>query len=187
MADGTDEGVHGHERSGRVGDDKICDGVQAELLPKTLCQPPRSNMMSTLKVSCNRTMAEGDPQVCPGDWTLHSSLPHMPHSFGRAALSGNVQDEVHEQQAAMPERAPALVLLCELRLRSKIMFSGDSGATVGSGRKGATMVVSHELIANVISVINELPPELFDKNATHRPCGLLDKRGAGSAGHPPLP
>ena len=62
--------------------------------------------------------------------------------------------------------------------RASKMFSGATGAVVASGKGAATSAASYLLVKDVIDVIDKLPPELFDRHAAHRPCGLLCKRGA---------
>ena len=80
--------------------------------------------------------------------------------------------------AGGPEEPPAAVPRPELKRRADIMFSGVSGAVVASGDGGITTAPTYGLVQDVISVVKELPPELFDPNAEHRPCGLLDKYDA---------
>ena len=41
-----------------------------------------------------------------------------------------------------------------------------------------TTAPTYGLIKDVIEVVEDLPPELFNLRATHRSCGLLDKRSA---------
>ena len=65
-----------------------------------------------------------------------------------------------------------------LQARSKIMFSGETGAVVASGEPAATSAPSLKLYKDVIDVVQGLPDELFDRYAPHRPCGLLDRAGA---------
>ena len=74
-----------------------------------------------------------------------------------------------------PEQAPRPIGLPVLRSRAGIMFSGNTGAVVASGEPGVTSAVTYELVDHVIKVIGEQPSELFDANADHRPCGLLDR------------
>ena len=50
------------------------------------------------------------------------------------------------------------------------MCSGATGAAAGSGRGVATTAPTYGLIKAVLGVIEELPPELFDRWAAHRPC-----------------
>ena len=83
-----------------------------------------------------------------------------------------------EQLADGPEEPPAPVPLPVLRSRAGVMYSGETGAVVRSGELGATSAPTYELVDDVIKVIKELEaqvPALFDANAQHRPCGLLDK------------
>ena len=70
------------------------------------------------------------------------------------------------------------VLLNVLQRRASIMFSGSTGAVVASGEGLATSAPSYGLVKGVISVVEALPSALFDRHAAHRPCGLLDRRGA---------
>ena len=74
-----------------------------------------------------------------------------------------------------PEQAPQPIGLHVLRARAGIMFSGNTGTVVASGEPGIMSAPSFQLVDDIISVIKEQPSELFDPNAEHRPCGLLDK------------
>ena len=58
------------------------------------------------------------------------------------------------------------------------MFSGATGAAVASCGGGITEAPTYGLIQDVVTVVKELPPVLFDVHAEHRPCGLLDKYDA---------
>ena len=80
--------------------------------------------------------------------------------------------------AQSTEQPPADVPLPELKSRARIQFSGATGAAVASGSIAATTAPTYGLCEDVIEVVGELPPELFDLRAEHRPCGLLDKRSA---------
>ena len=75
-------------------------------------------------------------------------------------------------------RPPAQVPLQELKRRAGIMFSGATGAAVASCGGGITEAPTYGLIQDVVTVVKELPPVLFDVHAEHRPCGLLDKYDA---------
>jgi len=89
------------------------------------------------------------------------------------------QDEGHDESQEQP---PAEVPLLELKRLSGIMFSGQTGAVVTSGEAAATSAPTFGLVMDMITTINELEearPELFDRHAEHRPCGLLCKYGAG--------
>ena len=76
------------------------------------------------------------------------------------------------------EAPPAALPKAVLQERAGIMFSGVTGAVVASGKGPATTAATYGLAKDVVSVIDGLPPELFDKHAAHRPCGLLCKLGA---------
>ena len=65
-----------------------------------------------------------------------------------------------------------------LSQRAAVMFSGATGAVVPSGEGGMTSAPSYALVRDVISVVEDLPPALFDRYAAHRPCGLLNRYGA---------
>ena len=84
----------------------------------------------------------------------------------------------HDGPADGPEKPPAQVPLLELKERGGIMFSGITGAAVGSGRGEVTTEPSYGLAEAVIDLMDDLPPELFDRWAAHRPCGMLCKLGA---------
>ena len=84
----------------------------------------------------------------------------------------------HDGPADGPEKPPAQVPLLELKERGGIMFSGITGAAVGSGRGEVTTKPSYGLAEAVIDLMDDLPPELFDRWAAHRPCGMLCKLGA---------
>ena len=58
------------------------------------------------------------------------------------------------------------------------MFSGATGEAVASGDLGITSAPSYQLVKDVHTVLEALPPALFDKDVKDRPCGLLDKYGA---------
>ena len=110
-----------------------------------------------------------------GERDPHSSLPHLQHSLGRAALAGGDHSQDHDAGAEQP---PGPVSLEELQRRAGIMFSGATGVVVASGDQGVTSVPSYQLVKDVFAVLEALPPTLFDKDAKDRPCGLLDKYGA---------
>ena len=76
------------------------------------------------------------------------------------------------------EKPPAAVPLQKLKERGDIMFSGATGAAVGSGRGQVTTAPSYGLAKAVSELMEKLPPELFDRWAAHRPCGLLCKLSA---------
>ena len=84
----------------------------------------------------------------------------------------------HDEPADGPEKLPAEVPLAELKERGGIMLSGATGAVVASGRGEVTMAPSYGLARAVIGLMEDLPPELFDRWAAHRPCGKLCKLGA---------
>ena len=63
----------------------------------------------------------------------------------------------HDGPDNRPEKLPAEVPLPELKERGEIMFSGATGAAVGSGRGVATTAPTYGLIKAVIGVIEELP------------------------------
>jgi len=76
---------------------------------------------------------------------------------------------------------PAPVPLPLLEQRAVKMFSGATGAAVASGDGEATSAPSLQLVKDIVDVIFALEkarPELFDRLAKQRPCGLLDKYGA---------
>ena len=73
---------------------------------------------------------------------------------------------------------PAPVPRAELQRRANIKFSGITGAVVASGSEGVTSAPTYQLVDDAIKVVDGLPSELFDRNAEHRPCGLLCRRGA---------
>ena len=56
--------------------------------------------------------------------------------------------------------------------------SGRGCPSLASGSVAATTAPTYGLVHNVATVIEALPPELFDRHAEHRPCGLLCQRGA---------
>ena len=60
------------------------------------------------------------------------------HSLSPAASSGVEQMVGHDGPDNRPEKLPAEVPLPELKERGEIMFSGATGAAVGSGRGVAT-------------------------------------------------
>ena len=95
--------------------------------------------------------------------------------LGRAATAGGDQVEGHDDSVEqLLEEVPADVH----QQRSKIMFSGETGAVVASGDGKVTNAPSRGLCRDVITTVDALPSELFDKHAKQRPCGLLDHRGA---------
>ena len=110
-----------------------------------------------------------------GELNLHSSLPQLQHSLGRAALAGGDHSQDHDAGAEQP---PGPVSLEELQRRADIMFSGATGEAVASGDLGITSAPSYQLVKDVHTVLEALPPALFDKDVKDRPCGLLDKYGA---------
>ena len=82
--------------------------------------------------------------------------------FGRDACAGVEQDEGHDMTKQQP---PAQVPAAVLAERAENMFSGKSGAVVASGDGAVTSAPSHQLILDVIDVVEGLPPELFDVGA----------------------
>ena len=91
--------------------------------------------------------------------------------FGRAATAGDDGHEGHEDGV---NQAVA-------QQRSIIMFSGITGEVVASGLEAGMSMPTYGLAKHVIKVVDDLEkahPELFDRHAKHRPCGLLDKYGA---------
>ena len=85
------------------------------------------------------------------------------------------QPQDHDAGAEQP---PGPVSLEELQRRADIMFSGATGEAVASGDLGITSAPSYQLVKDVHTVLEALPPALFDKDVKDRPCGLLDKYGA---------
>ena len=114
----------------------------------------------------------------PGETNIHAACRSIRYSPGRAAPPTGSADEDRAQPTDGLEEAPAQVSLPELRRRSRIMFSGDTGHVVPSGGTAATSAATSGLLEDVIKVVGELPSALFDPTAEHRPCGLLCKRGA---------
>ena len=99
--------------------------------------------------------------------------------MGRAAPAGGEQVEGHEEAEEPP---PAEVPGEELKRRADFKFSGETGAVVSSGCGAATTAPTYGLAKDVVSTIDALEmvrPELFNRHAEHRPCGLLCKLGAG--------
>ena len=87
--------------------------------------------------------------------------------------------EGHDEAEGPP---PAEVPQEELQLRIGIMFSGTTGAVVASGKDAVTSAPTYGLTKKVVTSIEALEkarPELFNRYAKHRPCGLLDQYGAG--------
>ena len=99
----------------------------------------------------------------------------LPPCLAGAATSDVGQEEGHN---ADQEQPPDEVSLEELTRRAEIKFSGRTGAVVASGSVAATTAPTYGLVHDVATVIEALPPELFDRHAEHRPCGLLCQRGA---------
>ena len=103
---------------------------------------------------------------------------HLTHRFAPAPTSGTEETARHDGPDNGLEKPPAQVLLPELKERGDFMFSGATGAAVGSGRGMATEAPTYGLAKDVFEVIEKLPPELFARWAAHRPCGLLCKLSA---------
>jgi hypothetical protein len=95
-----------------------------------------------------------------------------------AAAAVDEQIAGHEVPDGGPEEPPAAVPLPELKRRADFMYSGATGAAVASGAEGVTTAPTYGLVQDVISVVKALPSALFDPQAEHRPCGLLDKYDA---------
>ena len=74
---------------------------------------------------------------------------------------------------------PAAVTISELRERRDIMFSGVTGAVVGSNRDGVTSAPSYGLIKDVTIVISELHDALFDVHAVGSTPGRTARRMRG--------
>ena len=104
---------------------------------------------------------------------------HLKCLFAPAATTGDEQVAGHDVPADGLEEPPSQVPLQELKRRAGIKFSGATGAAVASGDGGITTAPTYGgLVQDVITVVKELPTELFDAIAEHRPCGLLDKYDA---------
>ena len=99
----------------------------------------------------------------------------LPPCLAGAATSGVRQEEGRD---TVQEQPPEVVALEELTRRAEIMFSGKTGAVVASDGIAATTAPTYGLVHDVATVVEALPPELFDRHAEHRPCGLLCQRGA---------
>ena len=100
------------------------------------------------------------------------------HSFAPAPTSGDDRESGRDEPADGLEQLPAQVPLEELQRRAGIKFSGATGAVVSSGGTVVTTAPTYGLVDSVIQVVEGLPPELFNRWAEHRPCGLLDMRSA---------
>ena len=92
-------------------------------------------------------------------------------SLAHAAGPAEEETTGHEQPSSTSLQD---LILQALRGRSKIMFSGESGAPVASDIKddAATAVKpSYGLVKAAMSIVfDELPDVLFDQHAAHRPC-----------------
>ena len=99
-------------------------------------------------------------------------MPSFAHAAGpagedftghEAALSTSLQD----------------MIKAALRARSKVMFSGESGAPVASGIKDDAATAakpSYGLVRAALEIVfKELNDAMFDPHAKHRPCGQLDR------------
>ena len=84
----------------------------------------------------------------------------------------------HPEPAGGPEQVPALIQKSVLERRAAVMFSGDTGAVVASGDGLAASSATNALAKHAVDVVDTLQPQLFDRYAEHRPCGLLCRRGA---------
>ena len=93
-------------------------------------------------------------------------------------MAGSEQEVGHVGPCEGQEEPPAAVAVAVLQRRACIMFSGATGAVVGSGEGLATSAPSYGLMKDVVKVVEALPEALFDRHAEHRPCGLLDKYSA---------
>ena len=98
------------------------------------------------------------------------------HSFASAA--GHSGDLATGQE--QPESTPLYDLIkAAVKARADIMFSGETGAPVASCIKddaARSEKPTYGLVASRIEVVfNDLPDELFNQFAEHRPCGVIDR------------
>jgi len=116
----------------------------------------------------------------PSDGASSSSTPpdHPTASVSATTSEGGEQEAVQAEPSEPPPEQQAQVPLPELQGRAEKMFSGATGAVVASGEGVAASAASLQLVDDVIRVIDKLPGELFDRDADHRPCGLLDRYSA---------
>ena len=114
----------------------------------------------------------------PGERALLTYFHRISPFFVRAAAAGSEQEVGQVGTCEGQEELPAAVPLAVLQRRAAIMFSGDTGAVVASGEGLGTSAPSYGLVKDVVNVVEALPEALFDRHAEHRPCGLLDRRGA---------
>ena len=113
-----------------------------------------------------------------GDWGPLLRYMRPVHSFSPAANALGEPMVRREEPGESLEQLPAQVPLTELQRRAGIKFSGTTGAVVSSGGAAATTAPTYGLVDGVIAVVESLRPELFERWAEHRPCGLLDRRSA---------
>ena len=111
-----------------------------------------------------------------GPCILLISSHYIVWSLGHAA--GPV-DEHGTGQEHPPSTSQQDMIKAAVQARSKIMFSGESGAAVASGIKDDAATAerpTYGLVRAAIEVVfKELPDALFDPHAEHRPCGVLDR------------
>ena len=74
--------------------------------------------------------------------------------------------EDRDEAPDTPPEPPAQVPRAELVRRRDIMFSGVTGAVVGSGGGEATSAPTYEIISDVQALVLELPDALFDPFAS---------------------
>jgi len=132
---------------------------------------------SVTKVSPFRRNARHESSQRPGEWKPHLAVHCTRNLFGWAALAGAKSEEDREQP-------PAPVPTAVLQQRASKMFSGKTGSVVASDEGCATSGPTYELLQDVILVVEALPAQLFDRNATHRPCGLTSPQEAAAATSP---
>jgi hypothetical protein len=109
----------------------------------------------------------------PGDPLMmsHEAVQSVPPPAGSSADRTTVNE--------LPRDASQQDLLkAALAARAAIMFSGKSGAPVASGIEADATTPkepSYGLCRGATDVVEELPNELFEQYAEHRPCGKLDR------------
>ena len=95
----------------------------------------------------------------------------MEHSSGDAIITGGELGGGQDGPVGPAKEASA----APLQARAAIMFSGATGAPVASGEAACAQQPTRGLLRHAVAAVAKLPSALFDKDAEHRPCGLLDK------------
>eukprot|EP00966_Prymnesium_polylepis_P202469 4690509-Prymnesium_polylepis.1 len=105
-------------------------------------------------------------------WPFHAAGDYINSSPERATEPQPETEACREEATEEVESEEEPITLKE---RAAIMFSGKTGAPVASGEDGVAEEPTLGLVKAIVSIVEDLPGNLFNANAAHRPCGVLDR------------